>query len=150
MTEKDMTAIVEEKMGLIRELRFFDSSIWLGQPEGFPLAEQLDSDSLSQVLDRRFISGGLISHWSGKSISAPQGNEAVLRGVRGQDKELGAIWTGLPLFPDRARQCSARNGCSSAICSSKSWAVPPVSASSCHTRLVAEVTEEGVSHGASE
>jgi len=99
MTEEDISAIVEERMGLIRELRFFDSSIWLGRPEGFPLAEELDSDCLSQVLDRRFISGGLISHWSGKSISAPQGNEAVLRCVRGKDRELGAIWTGLPLFP---------------------------------------------------
>ena len=47
-----------------------------------------------------------------------------------------------------ARQFSARNP-SSPICSAKPCAVLPVSATSFHKRLCAEVAERGVSHGAS-
>jgi hypothetical protein len=99
MTEECIARIAEEKKALARELRFFDASVWLGHPEGFPLAEEMAPDDIKQVLTSRFITGGLISHWRGKSLSAQQGNEAVLQAVRGKDKYLAAIWTGLPLFP---------------------------------------------------
>ncbi len=97
MTENDIKQLVVDTRARAEELRFFDSSIWLGSPEAFPLAEELDADSLSQVLDGRFITGGLVSHWRGKRC-AQEGNEA-LRAVRGPERNLYSIWTGLPLFP---------------------------------------------------
>lgn len=99
MTEEYIGGVTEEKMALAKELRFFDACVWLGHPEGFPLAEETAPDDIKQALTSRFITGGLISHWLGKSLSAQKGNEAVLQAVRGRDKNLCAIWTGLPLFP---------------------------------------------------
>ena len=66
------------------------------------MAEELPPERLSEVLEERLITGGLVSHWRGKTISAQEGNESVLRDLRGQTKELFAIWTGLPLFPSEA------------------------------------------------
>ena len=49
----------------------------------------------------------------------------------------------------RACQFFARKGSSAEICSAKSCAVVPVSASSCYSIEVAAGTERGVSQGAS-
>lgn len=97
MTEGDIVRIAGERRALAEELRFFDASVWLGYPEGFPLAEEIVPDGLEQVMAGRFITGGLVSHWRGKTLSAQKGNEAVREAVKG--KNLRAIWTGLPLFP---------------------------------------------------
>jgi len=39
-------AAAEEKKALAKELRFFDASVWLGHPEGFPLAEEMVPDEV--------------------------------------------------------------------------------------------------------
>ncbi len=98
MNEDDITRIVEERRALAKELRFFDSNIWLGRAEGFPLAEELDPEHLTQALNCRYISGGLVSHWRGTRC-AQEGNEAVLGSITGKDTNLHLTWTGLPLFP---------------------------------------------------
>ena len=99
MTDNDINEIAQERMALARELRFFDANVWLGRPEGFPLAEEMAPDSILQVLSSRFVTGGLISHWRGKTVSPQAGNEALLQSVRGNSKNPHVIWTGLPLFP---------------------------------------------------
>lgn len=98
MTEGQITQIAEERRALAKELQFFDSNIWLGQPEGFPLTEELKPESLAEVLSGRLITGGLISHWRGTRC-AQEGNEAVLRSVTEKNTNLHVILTGLPLFP---------------------------------------------------
>ena len=89
----------QERLELAKKLRFCDCNVWLGRPEGFPLAEEIPPVRVSEVLDERLITGGLVSHWRGKTISAQEGNESVLRDLKGQSKDLFAVWTGLPLFP---------------------------------------------------
>ena len=82
-----------------RELRFFDANIWLGRPDGFPLAEQIAPAKLGKVLERRFITGGLVSHWHSKRVSAQDGNDALAQALQGQSENLFAVWSGLPLYP---------------------------------------------------
>jgi len=94
--------MARERQKLAEVLCFFDSNIWLGRPEGFPLASELAPDQIEEVLKSRFITGGLVSHWWGKTVSAQDGNEAVLRALEGQSESLSAVWTGLPLFPPEA------------------------------------------------
>jgi len=98
MREDDITKMTEERRRLAKGLCFFDANIWLGDPEAFPLAEEMAPESISEVLDRRYVTGGLISHWRGKTVSPQAGNEAVLQSVRGNRRNLYVIWTGLPLF----------------------------------------------------
>jgi hypothetical protein len=97
--EEWVKSMTQERLKLAKQLRFYDCNVWLGRPEGFPLAEELPAARLREVLHERFITGGLVSHWRGKTVSAQQGNESVLQDLRGQGEELFAIWTGLPLFP---------------------------------------------------
>lgn len=82
-----------------REMRFFDANIWLGEPEGFPLAREIAPAKLGEVLEHRFVTGGLVSHWQSKCVSAQDGNAALMRALEGQSKNLFAVWTGLPLYP---------------------------------------------------
>lgn len=91
--------MTQERVDLAKKLSFFDCNVWLGQPEGFPLSEELCPKNLREVLDRRFVTGGLVSHWRGKTISAQAGNESVLRDLSEASTDLFATWTALPLFP---------------------------------------------------
>ena len=102
MTQERISQMAQERMALAKQLRFFDANLWLGRPEGFPLAEEVFPDRLSEALESRYITGGLVSHWTGKSVSAQEGNEAVLAALKGQIDNLFAVWTGLPLFPAEA------------------------------------------------
>ena len=84
---------------LTETLGFFDANIWLGIPEGFSLSRELSPGNIKKVLGDYHITGGLISHWRGKKISAQDGNSA-LSGITGFiPKDCYLIWTGLPLFP---------------------------------------------------
>jgi len=91
--------MTRERRELAQQLQFFDCSIWLGKPQGFPLADELLPETLASTLSDRFITGGLVSHWHGNTISAQDVNTAVIQGIDGRDN-LSAIWTGLPLFPE--------------------------------------------------
>lgn len=98
-TIREMT---QERRELLERLRFFDANVWLGSAQGFPLAEELNVDSLAAELAGRFIGGGLVSHWRGKVVSAQEGNQAVLDVAAALGDDLFTVWTGLPLFPAEA------------------------------------------------
>ena len=80
-------------------LRFLDAGIWLGPPVGFPLARELPSQELASVIGRDFITGGLVSHWRGKTVSAQDGNLALEPVLENLPEDTYAVWTGLPLQP---------------------------------------------------
>jgi len=128
MTEERIREMAEERRAVAERLRFFDAEIWLGRPEGFPLAEELAPGAVQDVLAKRFVTGGLVSHWRGKTVSPQAGNEALslalastshkpcaacgsVTGTSGASEASGdvpvidalfAVWTGLPLFPAEA------------------------------------------------
>lgn len=91
--------MAQERRELAKRLRFFDANIWLGRPQGFPLAKELAPDRINEVLADRLLTGGLISHWRGRVVSAQDGNEALLRALERLEETLFAVWTALPLFP---------------------------------------------------
>lgn len=96
---EQMEVMTSERRGQAQELRFFDANVWLGEPCGFPLAEELDPSKLAETLQGRFITGGLVSHWDAKRISAQEGNAALAQGLNQCSGDLFAVWTGLPLYP---------------------------------------------------
>jgi len=91
--------MVRERRAAAERLGCFDANIWLGKPEGFPLAQELDPATLLDLLNRRFVTGGLVSHWHSKRVSAQDGNACLARVLQGQGENLFAVWTGLPLYP---------------------------------------------------
>jgi hypothetical protein len=91
--------IAESRRRLARKLGFFDAGIWLGQPVGFPLAEELKPEQLDSALRRSFTSGGLVSHWRGATVSAQEGNLALEAILPNLHDDTFVVWTGLPLYP---------------------------------------------------
>jgi len=81
------------------KLRFLDAGIWLGRPEGFPLARPLPPEELASAIGRDFVTGGLVSHWRGKTASAQDGNLALQAILADFPEDTYALWTGLPLYP---------------------------------------------------
>ena len=99
MIEDKIRLMEQSRLELAKRLNFFDGGIWLGQPEGFPVAVPLIRNHLDEVLEKRLITGGLLSHWRGKTVSAQEGNEALSQALKAKSENLFAVWTGLPLFP---------------------------------------------------
>jgi hypothetical protein len=94
---------VREGTGRYREaierLELFDCSLWLGSPEGFPLASELQPEEMKKEMDAHFITGGLVSHWLGNTLSAQAGNKALIESSTFFSEHLYSVWTGLPLYP---------------------------------------------------
>lgn len=84
---------------LAEKLRFFDSNIWLGHPEGFPLAEEKSLDQLKKIATEYYLSGFLVSHWWGKTVSPQAGNEVLIQESLLLPENCFSIWTGLPFYP---------------------------------------------------
>ena len=104
MTDTDfameLQAMVRERKELVERLLFFDGNLWLGPPEGFPLAEEMAPAALQQAAAASHITGGLVSHWLGKTVSPQDGNRALMQLLPAFSDGYYAIWTGLPLFPE--------------------------------------------------
>src|ERR1035437_7353395 len=98
MIPKQMRRMIDERRALAARLDFFDANIWLGAPEGFPLAKEMNAKQLDGVLKTYFTRSGLISHWQSKMSSAQDGNAALEKLAPSLRKDLGVIWTGLPLL----------------------------------------------------
>ena len=81
------------------QLNIFDCSIWLGSPEGFPLAREMIFKKLEKEMSDFFITGGLISHWLGKTLSAQAGNHDLEEKAGMFPENMYGIWTGLPFYP---------------------------------------------------
>lgn len=82
-----------------RRLSFFDAGIWLGRPQGLPLAGEIEPERLGSALADHLLDGGLVSHWRSKTVSAADGNAAVTDGLSQCHGNLFGVWTGLPLEP---------------------------------------------------
>jgi hypothetical protein len=80
-------------------LDLFDSNAWLGQPDYFPLATQIEPGALGGVLEEYGIQGGLVSHWDGVRLSPQDGNEALHEAEPFLPARAWTVWTGLPLAP---------------------------------------------------
>ena len=91
--------LASQRRELAERLGFFDANVWLGHPQGFPLADELTADGLQSALADRLITGAMVSHWRGKVISAQQGNADVCDALAGLGANLFGVWTALPLFP---------------------------------------------------
>jgi len=102
MNLDDLEAMSREQREQAKALGFFDAGLWLGPPEGFPFAEELKPDQLPALLESRFLTGGLLSHWHGKTVSAQDGNGKLLEIVEGLGQHFFAAWTALPLYPAEA------------------------------------------------
>lgn len=96
---KTIKAMASDRLKRLRKLRVFDSNLWLGQPVGFPLAEELKPNRLPEALKKHCIAGGLVSHWRGYTVSAQDGNLALERIMPALPANVYAIWTALPLYP---------------------------------------------------
>jgi len=101
-TVKLIETMAADRRGLAERLRFFDANLWLGRPTGFPLADEIAYEHLGEALRIHHLTGGLVSHWLGKTASPQDGNRALLDVADGRDADLFAVWTGLPLFPGDA------------------------------------------------
>ena len=102
MIDADISDMARARRTLAQRLQFFDSNIWLGPPQGVPLAEELAPGQLGDVCEGRHITGGLVSHWYGKTLSAQDGNAALTQALDGRNDPFVAAWTALPLFPKEA------------------------------------------------
>ena len=96
----EIADMARERRELAGRLGFLDSELWLGPPDGFPLAEEMRPEALHQAAVTSHIAGGLVSHWLGKTVSAQDGNRALVDSLAELADDYGAIWTGLPLFPE--------------------------------------------------
>jgi hypothetical protein len=83
----------------LERLGLRDASLWLGPPEGFPLARELGMKELLGEMGAYRIGGGLLSHWWGKTISAQAGNGALKALATDAAPGLFTLWTALPLYP---------------------------------------------------
>ncbi|MCG2659926.1 MAG: amidohydrolase [Kiritimatiellae bacterium] len=95
---KQIREMIDTRRRLAAKLDFLDANIWLGRPEGFPLAKEMNAKQLNGVLKTYFTRSGLISHWQSKMSSAQDGNAALEKLAPALPHGLGVIWTGLPLL----------------------------------------------------
>jgi uncharacterized protein len=97
--EKQIAAASARARGEVERLGLFDSNLWLGQPDYFPLAREIPAGELAAVLKEYGIRGGLVSHWDGIRLSAQEGNEALRDAEARLPDGVWTVWTGLPLAP---------------------------------------------------
>ena len=95
----DIERMVADRRSQAERLRFFDAEIWLGRPAGFPCAPEITVEEIPQILQERYLTGGLVSHWRSATYSAQEANQALLDAMANAGENLYAVWTGLPLFP---------------------------------------------------
>jgi len=108
--EECLVEMAQERRERAERLPFFDAGLWLGRPEGFPWAQEVTLEQLPEILGNYFITGGLISHWRGQTVSAQEGNRSLQvalenvgdAGAKIANCKWKAVWTGLPLFPREA------------------------------------------------
>ena len=98
MFEARIQELAARRREAASRLGLFDANLWLGRPQGFPLADEFDVAALRGAMAEHFIAGGLVSHWRGKTVSPQEGNAAL----QAMGQELAAaglhvIMTGLPL-----------------------------------------------------
>jgi hypothetical protein len=99
MAESNGTEVYDAYVRRRDELSFHDCSIWLGEPAGFPLAKSCSFEDMRDYMKGINVSGGLISHWEGLTLSPQRGNEALLGLTQLAGENWRVVFTGLPLYP---------------------------------------------------
>lgn len=99
MIESLIKNMSDNRKKLAGKLSFFDGNIWLGEPKGFPLADEMSPQQFKTLTDRYFIRGGLISHWRCQSISAQEGNASLVAIESELPDHYYIICCGLPFYP---------------------------------------------------
>jgi len=102
---KELEVILEDRIAEISSrartevegLNLFDSNLWLGLPDHFPLAQEIAPKGLAQVLGEYGIRGGLVSHWDGVRVSPQDGNQGLREVQSILPPRVWTVWTGLPL-----------------------------------------------------
>jgi hypothetical protein len=97
--EKAIQRVAEEKRAGLSKLSFYDANVWLGKPAFFPLAGGCEVGGLHRMLDEFSIRGALVSHWEGVTISAQDGNRALIKAAEMLPDSVYTVWTGLPPVP---------------------------------------------------
>ena len=100
MSDIWVKSLSEKYFEQTRKLDLFDCGIWLGAPEGFPLAVEKEFEELKKEMKDFYIKGGLFSHWRGKTLSAQEGNRILEKKSVHFTENMYGIWTGLPLYPE--------------------------------------------------
>jgi len=98
-TDEAIGNMARERRELAQRLRFFDCSVWLGRPQGFPLAREVAPQHLGEALARHHLTGALISSWRGKVVSPQDGNAQLDEVATSLPEECSVVWTGAPLNP---------------------------------------------------
>jgi hypothetical protein len=99
MSEETVKQRIERYRERVKELDFYDCSLWLGKPGDFPLARTADTALLSSVVKAHGLCGGLVSHWETVTLSAQDGNRTLLEALPKLPDTCRIVWAGLPLFP---------------------------------------------------
>jgi hypothetical protein len=109
-----MTKKIQEQ---VAGLNLFDANVWMGPPEGFPLAREVRADTLAPMLEEYFIREALVSHWHSRIVNPQDGNRALTALESSLTEKCGVIWTGLPLLagesdplPGRGSEASRLRG----------------------------------------
>jgi uncharacterized protein len=97
--EVRIEGMAAERRALAGRVGFLDCSLWLGRPEGFPLAVEVTAGELTGHLRRSMLAGGLVSHWRARTSSAQDGNAGLVEVDGVLPPECWTVWTGLPLYP---------------------------------------------------
>jgi hypothetical protein len=97
--EQSIAELARGRREQAESLELFDANAWLGEPEGFPLAREVQAAELGQVLPRYAIRSALVSHWGGLRAGPQAGNRLLAEALPRAGAGLRAVWTGLPLFP---------------------------------------------------
>jgi len=97
--DRIISDIAEKKRALLERITLRDANIWLGEPEHFPLSNELTMESLRSRMHRYNIGGALISHWNATRYSAQDGNSSLIDISDDLPENVFTVWTGLPLQP---------------------------------------------------
>lgn len=99
MGDARLTEMFAERRAAVTRLRWFDAGVWLGKPQGFPLAQEMQANDVGGLLREYGIGSALLSHWLGKSVSPQAGNQALAQCAGTWPEIAGVVWTGVPWVP---------------------------------------------------
>lgn len=99
MKENIIKQVTKEYQELFNKFDFYDANSWIGKQFLFPLAKDIDMNTLLKIHKSYRITNALISHWYGWTGSAKEGNECLLDIIKGANN-CRIIITGIPTFPE--------------------------------------------------
>jgi predicted TIM-barrel fold metal-dependent hydrolase len=89
----------ERRRRAVRSMDWVDTNLWLGEPYGFPFAEELPLNEVATHMDAYSISTALVSHWDATVVSAQEGNACLASLEADLPEGVYTLWTALPRLP---------------------------------------------------